>query len=283
MAKPIKSSGNSLKKKLSFFRSSPLILSGVNYHTDVLTSLSRKVPAMNQNGIVRSFVASKKKYLFFKRLFDILFSFLVIIGVLSWLLPLAALLIKLNSKGPVFFKQKRIGLNGKPFECLKLRTMINNTEADERQADENDHRITRVGRFFRKTNMDELPQFFNVLVGHMSVVGPRPHMLVDCIRFSFVISSYQFRSLVRPGITGWAQINGYHGPTTDYESIIIRYYWDAQYVRKAGLWLDMKIIGVTIIQTIQNLADVYLHIPRKKRKVSTIVEMPGTKKANIKC
>ena len=119
--------------------------------------------------------------------------------------------------------------------------MIENDDADEVQAKENDPRITRLGRFLRKTNLDELPQFFNVLMGQMSIIGPRPHMLKDCIRFSFVIPSYSYRSLVRPGITGWAQVKGCHGPTDDYESIILRYYWDAQYVRKSGLWLDTKI------------------------------------------
>ena len=111
--------------------------------------------------------------------------------------------------------------------------------------------------------MDELPQFFNVFMGDMSIVGPRPHMVADCIRFSFVIPSYPFRSMVRPGITGLAQINGYHGPTSDYESIIIRYYWDAQYVRKAGLWVDIKIIGSTISQGLQNLLSNMKKSPQK--------------------
>jgi putative colanic acid biosynthesis UDP-glucose lipid carrier transferase len=235
-----------------------------------LTSTTPKGPDNNQNGIVRSFVASKKNYLFFKRLFDILFSAFILVLVMSWLLPLIAILIKLDSKGPVFFKQKRIGLNGKLFSCLKFRTMISNDEADERQADENDDRITDLGKFLRKINMDELPQFFNVLVGHMSIVGPRPHMITDCIRFSFVISSYQFRNLLRPGITGLAQVKGYHGPTTDYESIINRYYWDAQYVRKAGLWLDIKIIGITIIQGLCNLIHIGFYIFGKTRKSAVI-------------
>ncbi len=150
--------------------------------------------------------------------------------------------------------------------CIKFRTMVLNAEADEIQANENDPRVTRIGRFLRKTNIDELPQFFNVLVGDMSVVGPRPHMLADCIRFSFVISSYQFRNLVRPGITGLAQVNGYHGPTTDYESIVIRYFWDAQYVRKAGLWLDMRIIAITISQGIRNLFVMGVRSLKKKKK-----------------
>jgi putative colanic acid biosynthesis UDP-glucose lipid carrier transferase len=183
---------------------------------------------------------------------------------MGWLLPLIALLIKIDSRGTVFFRQKRIGKNGKSFYCIKFRTMIQNQEADERPAEENDERITKAGKILRRTNLDELPQFFNVLRGQMSVVGPRPHMLADCIRFSFVIPSYQFRSLVRPGITGWAQVNGYHGPTTDYESITIRYYWDAQYVRKKNLWLDLKIIGATIVQGMNNIKAVCFDIFRRK-------------------
>ena len=171
---------------------------------------------------------------------------------MTWLVPILALIIKLDSRGPVFFLQKRIGRNGRPFSCIKFRTMIKNQEADERPAEVNDERITKVGKFLRLTNLDELPQFFNVLTGKMSVVGPRPHMIADCIRFSFVISSYHFRNLVRPGITGLAQVNGYHGPTADYDSVIIRYYWDAQYVRKAGLWLDSKIIFATTTQGVKN-------------------------------
>ncbi|HEX5654367.1 MAG TPA: sugar transferase [Chitinophagaceae bacterium] len=208
---------------------------------------------MTQNGIVRSFVASRKKFLWAKRIFDILFSSMIILLVMTWLIPLVALLIKLDSKGPVFFRQKRIGRNGRPFQCLKFRTMIQNPEADERPAEENDERITRTGRLLREANIDELPQLFNVWKGDMSVIGPRPHMIADCIRFSFVISSYSFRSLVRPGITGWAQVNGFHGPTSDYESIIIRYYWDAMYVRKAGVLLDAKILLQTFISGISNL------------------------------
>ena len=227
---------------------------------------------MQQNGIIRSFVASRKKYLFLKRSFDIIFSSIVILLVLSWLTPLLALLIKLDSKGPLFFRQKRIGKNGEFFRCLKFRTMIQNDEADERPADENDERITRVGRWLRRTNIDELPQFFNVLTGKMSVVGPRPHMVADCIRFSFVISSYSFRSLLRPGITGWAQVNGYHGPTSDYESVIIRYYWDAMYIRKAGIWLDIKIICKTLAQGFSNLFVSFLRLfrPHKSGKVEMI-------------
>ena len=150
-----------------------------------------------------------------------------------------------------------MGRNGRIFRCFKLRTMVINDEADERQAEENDERITRAGKFLRKTNIDELPQLFNVLAGDMSLIGPRPHMLADCIRFSFVISSYNFRNLVKPGITGLAQIKGYRGMAKDYESIVNRYHWDAVYVRKAGLWLDAKIIYRTILRGIYNLYKVF--------------------------
>jgi putative colanic acid biosynthesis UDP-glucose lipid carrier transferase len=144
--------------------------------------------------------------------------------------------------------------------------MVRNAEADERPAEEDDYRITKIGRFLRRTNIDELPQFINVFLGHMSVVGPRPHMVADCNRFSFVIPSYHFRSLVRPGITGFAQVNGYHGPTSDYESIIIRYYWDAQYVRKANAWLDMRIIGITVQQFFRNIRTAFFN----KKNISSL-------------
>ena len=199
--------------------------------------------------------------------------------VMSWLLPLLALFIKLDSNGPVFFLQKRVGQNGKLFTCIKFRTMIRNDEADERQAEKDDERITKVGQILRKTNLDELPQFLNVWLGDMSVVGPRPHMLADCIRFSFVISSYSFRSMVRPGITGLAQVNGYHGPTEDYESIIIRYYWDAQYVRKVSLWLDLKLIMATTAKVSGNLYKVFLGSFSGKRKGLTEQELNNSKKA----
>jgi putative colanic acid biosynthesis UDP-glucose lipid carrier transferase len=130
--------------------------------------------------------------------------------------------------------------------------MIVNDEADEKPAEDNDYRVTRAGRFLRKTNLDELPQFINVLLGDMSLVGPRPHMLSDCMRFSFVVSSYKFRNLVKPGITGLAQTKGHIGPARDYESIMTRYYWDATYVRQAGLWMDAKIIAKTVARLAKN-------------------------------
>lgn len=233
------------------------------FRTQATGSLPVKWQSTGQNGIVRSFVASHKQFLFFKRIADIAGSLLVLIAVLSWLTPLLALLIKLDSRGPVFFRQKRIGRNDRAFICIKFRTMVENAEADELPAVKGDERITRIGRFLRRTNLDELPQFFNVLLGQMSIIGPRPHMVADCIRFSFVVPSYSFRHLVRPGITGWAQVNGCHGPTPDYDSILLRYYWDAMYVRKAGWKLDMRILAGTL----QRLAEMLLSGNKPAKKI----------------
>ena len=180
------------------------------------------------------------------------FSLLFIGCVFIWLFPIISLLIMFDSKGPVFFVQRRIGKNGRSFRCLKFRSMIVNDEADEKQAAKNDYRITKVGRLLRRTNMDELPQFINVLMGDMSIIGPRPHMFSDWTRFSFVIPEYRFRNLMRPGITGLAQVKGHHGPTPDYRSISTRFYWDAEYIRNASLLLDMKIFSRTSFKFIKN-------------------------------
>lgn len=241
----------------------PLLLNNTAHNQ---TIVALKWPGNVQNGIVRSFVASREKYLVLKRGFDILLSIIMIMLVLSWFTLVIAAIIKLGSRGPVFFRQKRAGKNGQPFYCLKFRTMYVNENADDMPALKNDERITRLGKFLRHTNLDELPQFINVLLGHMSVVGPRPHMLADCVRFSFVISSYQFRSLMRPGITGLAQVNGCHGITPDYDSIILRYYWDAQYIRKANLSMDIKIILLTIKNGVKSIWDSLFVSKRNKIK-----------------
>ncbi len=206
----------------------------------------RKVPALEQEIPLRAYIDDKKTYFLFKRIFDIMVSFIFIVSVLSWLLPILALLIKLDSRGPVLFLQKRTGRGGKAFTCYKLRTMIVNGEADLWPALENDSRITRVGRVLRKYNLDELPQFFNSLLGSMSIVGPRPHMIVDCNRFSFEVPGYKFRNLVKPGISGLAQVKGFHGPAVDTRDISLRYGWDAFYVRNAAFLLDIRIIRRTV-------------------------------------
>lgn len=199
-----------------------------------------------RNGDPPFIVATSKKYLVAKRSLDLFISTIIFISVLSWLIPILALAIKIDSRGPAFFCQKRIGRNGRLFTCIKLRTMFHLSGKDEIPASHNDQRITRLGKILRFTNLDELPQFFNVLMGQMSITGPRPHMNTDCIRFSFVIPSYRFRHLVKPGITGWAQVKGFHGPAPDYDSIIHRFYWDMQYVLKKNILLDLRILWLTI-------------------------------------
>ena len=199
---------------------------------------------------LKLYLERKKGYFVAKRCFDIVVSFMVIVLLLSWLMPILMVLIKLDSRGPVFFKQKRVGFLGRVFRCYKLRTMYVNKDADVRQASENDPRITRVGSFLRVTGLDEFPQFFNVLLGQMSIVGPRPHMPADCNKFANTINGYKFRNLAKPGITGLAQIKGYRGPTKDFESIFHRYQFDAFYVRNANFWLDFRIVRKTGAQIV---------------------------------
>lgn len=182
-----------------------------------------------------------------KRVFDTIFSLLVIIFIFSWLFPILALIIKLSSRGPIFFVQERTGINNKTFKCYKFRTMTVNTESDTKQAEKNDSRITRIGSFLRKSNMDELPQFFNVLLGHMSVVGPRPHMLKHTNQYSALIEHYKVRHFVKPGITGWAQVNGFRGLTDELWKMEKRVEHDMQYLDKWSLGWDIKIVFMTVI------------------------------------
>ncbi|TNE53054.1 MAG: undecaprenyl-phosphate glucose phosphotransferase [Bacteroidetes bacterium] len=180
-----------------------------------------------------------------KRIFDITFSALVLLLVCSWLFPIIAILIKISSPGPVFFKQKRLGKDKKEFDCYKFRSMYVNKKSDELQATKNDTRITGIGRFLRKTSLDEFPQFWNVLIGDMSVVGPRPHMLKHNIEYSKIIDGYMVRQLVKPGITGWAQVNGYRGETKENIEMINRVEHDVWYLENWFFLLDLKIIFLT--------------------------------------
>ena len=183
---------------------------------------------------------------FSKRLFDVVFSSLVIVFLLSWLLPIIAILVKLESKGPVFFTQTRRGLKNQKFTCAKVRSMIVNDQADTLQATVGDSRITKLGAFIRRTNIDELPQFFNVLIGDMSVVGPRPHPLQLDEDLSSEMEEYILRYYTKPGITGWAQVNGYRGPTETKVSKEGRSEHDVWYLRNWSFWLDIKIIFLTV-------------------------------------
>lgn len=181
-----------------------------------------------------------------KRLFDVVFSLLVILIIFPIIFPIVFIFIKIESKGAVFFVQKRNGLNNKIFNCIKFRTMVQNKQADTQAAIDNDERITRVGKFLRNSSIDELPQFLNVLIGDMSVVGPRPHMISDNQKFEQIATNYQNRHLVKPGITGLAQINGYKGHINTIQDVKARTIIDLKYVNNQSFWLDMNIIGSTI-------------------------------------
>jgi len=214
---------------------------------------SQEILVKKRIQLSRSFDSEKKAYLFWKRSLDLFASILLIILIMTWLMPLVSFLILLDSRGPVFFSQRRVGHKGKTFFCLKFRTMIQNQEADEKQALENDSRITRLGKFLRKTNIDEFPQLFNVFLGQMSIVGPRPHMVSDSIKFSSLIPEYLFREMMKPGMTGLSQMRGFCGPTPDWESLFRRYQWDAFYIRNANFWLDLRIIQQTAGQRLKFL------------------------------
>ncbi len=187
-----------------------------------------------------------------KRVWDLLFSLVILVAVCSWLFPLVAILIKLDSKGPVFFRQKRYGLNDRIFNCIKFRTMVVNDQSATRTTQKNDDRITAVGKFLRFTSIDEMPQFINVLLGHMSVVGPRPHMLLVDDYYKTRIGRYAIRSMVKPGITGLAQVNGLRG---DYGDMSIemkkRILADTFYVKNWSMVLDLVIILKTVFLVIR--------------------------------
>lgn len=192
-----------------------------------------------------------------KRVFDVAFSLTVICTVFPFILPLLALLIKLDSPGPVFFKQLRPGKRNQLFPCYKLRTMRTDHGKTELQATKGDARITRIGKFLRKSNLDELPQFFNVLFGHMSVVGPRPNMVSQLEEYSKHITQYHLRHAVTPGITGYAQVNGYRGETREAGTMEKRVEYDLKYMENWSFGLDMKIIGQTVWNMVKGEKNAY--------------------------
>ncbi|HMX37120.1 MAG TPA: undecaprenyl-phosphate glucose phosphotransferase [Ferruginibacter sp.] len=186
-----------------------------------------------------------------KRALDLVVSSLVIIFILSWMIPILGLLILLESRGPIFFGQLRTGKDKKTFRCLKFRSMRANKDADLKQATRNDSRVTRIGKFIRKTSLDEFPQFLNVFKGEMSLVGPRPHMLKHTDDYSQVVDDYMVRQFLKPGITGWAQINGYRGEITNPEQIRMRVNKDLWYLENWSLWLDIKIMFLTVYHVLR--------------------------------
>ena len=192
-----------------------------------------------------------------KRVFDIIVSTLVIVFILSWLVPLIGLLIKLESRGPIFFAQRRSGKDNIPFYCLKFRSMKVNDSANTLQATKNDSRITKVGRFLRKTSLDEFPQFINVLKGQMSIVGPRPHMLKHTDEYSQQIDQFMIRHFMKPGITGWAQVNGYRGETYNLVQMEKRVEYDLWYLENWNLLVDIKIMFMTAFNSIKGEKNAY--------------------------
>ncbi len=192
-----------------------------------------------------------------KRAFDIVFSSAVILFLFPFIIPPIAIIIKLDSPGPTFFKQLRSGRNGKPFWCYKFRTMKVNSEANSKQAEKNDSRITKVGQFLRKTSLDELPQFFNVFLGNMSVVGPRPHMLKHTEEYSEIIENFKVRHFINSGITGYAQVNGFRGETKDDELMKKRVEYDTWYLENWSLSLDIKIIFQTVWNAVRGEENAY--------------------------
>lgn len=192
-----------------------------------------------------------------KRVFDIVVSFFVVVFVLSWLVPLIGLLIWLESKGPIFFAQQRTGKNGNNFNCLKFRSMKVNSKANELQATADDDRLTRTGKFLRRTSLDEFPQFINVLRGDMSIVGPRPHMLKHTRDYSRVIGQYMVRQFLKPGITGWAQVNGHRGETRELGQMEKRVEHDLWYLENWSLFLDLKIMIMTAFNSLKGEANAF--------------------------
>ena len=204
----------------------------------------------------------KKENRILKRSFDIVFSLLFFIFLGSFIFPLLAVIIKLSSKGPIFFKQERWGLNNKRIICYKFRSMYKESsdldeEGNFQQAQKDDPRITLIGKILRKTNMDELPQFWNVLMGDMSVVGPRPHPTPLNMASMHTIDNYMLRHIVTPGITGWAQVNGCRGETKAPGSMQKRVNFDLYYIHRWTFWLDCQIILQTIINLMRGDQNAY--------------------------
>ena len=192
-----------------------------------------------------------------KRSFDILFSLFIIVGFYWWLHIIFGLLIKLSSKGPVLFIQKRIGVNSREFNCYKFRTMNRSQDHEESARNgyapitaESDDRITWIGKLLRFTNLDELPQFINIFFGSMSMVGPRPHMIQEDYEIRKKVSKYRVRQFVKPGLTGWAAINGYRGGTHDLELMKKRVEHDISYIENWSFMFDLKIVWLTVWQMI---------------------------------
>lgn len=188
-----------------------------------------------------------------KRAMDIVLGSILVLLLMTWITPVLALLIKLDSRGPVFFIQKRTGLRRKSFYCLKFRSMIVNSDANRLEVQVNDKRITPLGRIIRKYHIDELPQLINVVLGDMSLVGPRPHMLRHTVLYSRLVENYNDRHRVKPGIAGLAQMRGFHGTIASREDLFNRCSSDFEYIEKWSLLGDLNIFARTVFKIVINL------------------------------
>ena len=215
-------------------------------HRNVQLTVENEIPVLSFRKVQLDSIENRFK----KRLTDIFFTAGIFILILWWLLPILSLLVKITSKGPVLFVQKRSGKDGRVFNCYKFRSMHVNTDSDVKAASKNDKRTTKLGRFLRKTNLDELPQFYNVLKGDMSIVGPRPHMLSHTEQYRTIISKYMVRHFIKPGITGWAQVNGLRGDLTG-NKMNERVKYDIWYMENWSWLLDLKIVLKTVLLTIR--------------------------------
>ena len=217
-----------------------------NLHLRLIPELYGDVTLFTNRREPLTFIENK----FLKRTFDIVVSALTCLVLLPFL-PIIALIIKMQSPGPLFFVQNRTGLNGHTFKCYKFRSMHVNNQADTLQATKDDPRKFPFGEFMRKTNIDEFPQFFNVLKGDMSIVGPRPHMMLHTEMYGKLIDKYMVRHFCRPGITGWAQVTGFRGETKELWQMEERIRRDIWYLENWTFWLDLKIILKTALTIIR--------------------------------
>lgn len=218
-------------------------------HFDILVG----VPVLSMRTEPLDSVANR----FWKRSFDLVCSSIFLVFFFLIIYPIVGIAIKLSSRGPILFKQQRSGQNGKIFWCYKFRSMQQNNESNTKQATKNDPRVTRVGKFIRHTNIDELPQFINVFRGEMSMVGPRPHMLKHTEQYSQIIDKYMVRHFVKPGITGWAQANGFRGETSELWQMEGRVEKDIWYIEHWTFVLDLYIIYKTIANMLHDDTKAY--------------------------
>ncbi len=211
------------------------------------------IPVIKVNTIPLESITNR----FIKRMFDIVFSSFFIVFVLSWMIPIVGILIRVESKGPIFFRQARHGRGNQNFMCLKFRTMVYNKKAEFKQATKNDHRVTKVGSILRRMSIDEIPQFINVFIGDMSVVGPRPHPIKLNEEYQPKIDRFWQRHAVRPGITGLAQAKGFRGETVEFQDMSGRVKLDRFYVKNWSLLLDFKIVILTTIAILKGHRNAY--------------------------